>query len=232
MAAAKPSLRVVATPRRFVALAVAAGVLAVYIYFAAYRQPLSPGPDEVLYRGPGQVTLPNSFPAYYPGVDQRAPLLLLSYVDGVEASLVKTLYNDGPTSITITGVETSPSYLPGALVPLKEAQPAAIVGPPPCSLDAVEVGAAFLAYCRLNEAATWSGGAFRPIQVSSHTVGVIAVHLLMSHCEDNGPGGYEVIDSINVQYSVLGLPRVESVEVGPYWFQSPDTCPRSGAARP
>jgi hypothetical protein len=63
--------------------------------------------------------------------------------------------------------------------------------------------------------------------------GVVAIHLLMSHCENNGPGGgYAVIDSIVIQYSVLGFPREQAVEVGPYYFRSPDTCPRSGPARP
>jgi len=219
---------------QLIALVAAAVLIAVYVYFAVYLQPLGSGPDETLYRAPGQTVvndpaMSSQVEAAGPG---RAPLLL-SYVDGSQAALVKTLYNDGPTPITITGIETSPSYLTGALVTLKEAQPAAIAGPPPCSLDAVEVGAALLSYCRLNEAATWSAGGFRPLDVDSHKVGVVAVQLLMSHCEDNGPGGvYEVIDSIQVHYSVLGFPRVQAVDVGPYWFQSPDTCPRSGPARP
>jgi hypothetical protein len=226
----KPRARL--SRNRLIVLAVAAALAAVYVYFAAYLQPLATGPDETIYQAPGQTILTNNFPPYYPGADQRAPLLLLSYVDGAEASLVKTLYNDGPIPITITGVEISPFYLTGALVTLKEAQPAAIAGPAPCSLVAVEQGAALLDTCRLNEAATWTGGDFRPIQVNPGKVGVVAVHLLTSHCEDNGPGGYEIIDSIVVDYSLLGLPHHQAVDVGPYWFQSPDTCPRSGPARP
>jgi hypothetical protein len=218
---------------QLVALAAAGVLVAVYVYFAAYVQPLGAGSDEALYRAPGQTTVND--PAMSSVIDNvdpsRAPLLL-SYVDGAEASLVKTLYNDGPVSITITGVETSPASLTGALVTLKEAQPAAIGGPPPCSLDAVELGAATLGYCQLNEAATWTGGNFRPIEVSSHKVGIVAIHLMMSHCEDNGPGGYAVIDSIQVHFSVLGLPHDQTVDVGPYFFQSPSSCPRSGPARP
>jgi hypothetical protein len=214
---------------------VSAGVLVtVYVFVAVNLQPLGAGPDETLYRAPGQTTV--SDPAMASQIEAADPgrqPILLSYVDGAEAALVKTLYNDGPTPITITGVETSPSYLTGALVTLKEAQPAAIGGQPPCSLLAVEQGAAVLNTCQLNEAATWIGGGFRPIQVNPGKEGVVAVHLLMSDCEDNGPGGaYQIIDSIQVHYEVLGFPHVQAVDVGPYWFQSPDTCPRSGPARP
>ena len=217
-----------------VALVSAAVLVALYVYFAAYLQPLAAGPDETLYRAPGQATVND--PAMASVIDNAAPghtPILLSYVDGAESSLVKTLYNDGPTPITITGVETSPSYLTGALVTIKEAQPAAIAGPPPCSLDAVEHGAASLSYCQLNEAATWVAGGFRPIDVSPHQVGVVAVHILMSHCEDNSPGdAYASIDSIVVHYTLLGVPRDQAVDVGPYYFRSPDTCPRSGPATP
>ena len=234
MAAATPKLRAQLTSRRLVFAALAVVLIAVYGYLAIYLHPLGSGTDETLYRAPGQTTVND--PGMASVIEDAGPgrePLLLSYVDGAESSLVKTFYNHGPTPITITGVATSPSYLTGALVTLKEAQPAAIGGPPPCSLEAVEQGAAMLNYCRLNEAATWTGGGFRPIQVNPGKEGVVAVHLLMSHCENNGPGGgYAVIDSIVVQYTVLGLPREEAVEVGPYYFQSPDTCPRSGPARP
>jgi hypothetical protein len=232
MAAVPSKLRAHVIRTRVVAVVVAAGLLTIYGFFAIRFQPLGSGADEWLYRAPGQTTLANSCPAYCPGPGQRAPLLLLSYVDGAEASLVKALYNQGPTQITITGVEISPFYLTGALVTLKEAQPAAIEGPPPCSSEAVERGAASLGSCQLDQAATWSGGAFRPIQVSPGKQGLVAVHLWMSHCEDNGPGGAEIIDSIQVHYNVLGLPHMQAVDVGPYWFQSPDACPRSGPARP
>lgn len=229
---------VVTKPRlsriQFVALVAAAALVALYMYFAAYLQPLAAGPDETLYRAPGQATVNDPAMSSVIGNAEsgRTPLLL-SYVDGAQSSLVKTFYNDGPTPITITGVETSPAYLTGALVTIREAQPAAIAGPPPCSLDAVERGSASLGYCQLNEAATWTAGGFRPIDVRPHQVGVVAVHLLMSHCEDNGPGGgYASIDSIVVHYTLLGLPRDQAVDVGPYYFRSPDTCPRSGPARP
>lgn len=233
MAAVRQKPRARLSRSQSVALVAAAVLVVVYAYFAAYLQPLGAGPDEALFRAPGQTTVID--PAMSSVIDNAGlsrPPVLLSYVDGAESSLVKTFYNDGPTPITITGVQTSPSYLTAALVTLKEAQPAAIEGPPPCSLEAVERGAASLSYCQLNEAATWTGGGFRPIDVSPHQVGVVAVHLLMSHCEDNGKGGYAFVDSIVVHYTLLGLPRDQAVDVGPYYFQSPDTCPRSGTARP
>jgi hypothetical protein len=113
-----------------IALAVTGALVGAYMIVTVYLQPLSAGPDEALYRAPGQTTVND--PAMSPLIDDagpgRAPLLF-SYVDGAEASLVKTLHNEGPAPITITGVETSPSYLTGALVTVKEAQPAAIAGP-------------------------------------------------------------------------------------------------------
>ena len=233
MAAVPSKLRAHVTRTLLVTAVVIAILLTIYGFFATGLHALGGGADEWLYRAPGQTTLANSIPDYYPGPGQRAPHLMLSYVDGAEASLVKVLHNQGPTQITITGVEISPSYLTGALVTLKEAQPAAIQGPSPCSSEAVELGAASLGSCQLDQAATWSGGAFRPIQVSPGKQALVAVHLWMSHCEDNGPdGAFEVIDSIQVHYNMLGLPHTQAVDVGPYWFQSPKTCPRSGPARP
>lgn len=228
MAAASRKLRAHVTRTRVVALVVALGLLSICGFFAVRVQPLDSGGDEWLYRAPGQIELTNNFPADYPGPDERAPLQLLSYVDGAEASLVKALPNTGPTPITITGVEISPSYLTGALVTLKEAQPATIVASPSCSSEAVQRRAASLSVCQLDQAATWTGGAFRPIQVSPGNQGLVAVHLWMSHCEDNGRGGqYQVIDSIQVHYTVLGFPHSQAVDVGPYWFESPDACPRA-----
>ena len=37
---------------------------------------------------------------------------------------------------------------------------------------------------------------------------------------------YEVIDSVQVHYTELGFPHLQTISVGPYWFRSPDTCPR------
>ena len=93
------------------------------------------------------------------------------------------------------------------LVALKDPRAAVMAGPAPC--------------CELNDAATWSARDFHSIQVNPKVWGVIAPHLLMSNCEHNGPGGYEIIDTIKVDYSVLGFPRAEDVSVG-----------RTGSSRP
>src|SRR6267143_3677120 len=99
--ATKPRARL--SRNQFVALVAAAVLVALYVYFAAYLQPLAAGSDETLYRAPGQATLND--PAMSPVIDNAEPghtPILLSYVDGAESSLVKTFYNDGPTPITIT----------------------------------------------------------------------------------------------------------------------------------
>jgi len=200
---------------RLVALAVVAALVAVYAFVAVFREPLI-ADDEALNRAPGQTTVNDPSMAETIGTDGRDPLLL-SYVDGGEATLVKALYNEGPTPITVTGVSTSPSDWFGILT-LKDARAAAIVGPAPC--------------CQLNEAATWSARDFRSFQIDPGQRGVVAMHLLMSNCENNSPGMYMTINWITVHYSVLGFPHAEDVVVGPYSFQSPATCPRSGPSRP
>jgi hypothetical protein len=200
---------------RLVALAVAAALVAVYAFLAILREPLI-ADDEALNQAPGQATVNDPSMAEVIGTHGRDPLLL-SYVDGGEATLVKALYNEGPTPITITGVSTFPSEWLG-IVTLKDARAAAIVGPAPC--------------CQINEAATWSAHDFRSFQINPGDRGVVAIHLFMGHCEDNSPGLYMTINSITVHYSVLGFPRAEDVVVGPYGFQSPESCPRTGPSRP
>jgi hypothetical protein len=216
MAAVMQTARTTLSRYRWVAGALAIALIAVYVVLAVFSQPLSSDAEQ-LNRAPGQTTLVEDPIMAETNPPDALPPVLLSYVDGGESTLVKAIYNDGQTPFTITGVETSPSYWLG-LVTLKDPRAAVMVGPGPC--------------CELNDAATWSAPDFRSIQVNPKGWGVIALHLLMSNCEDNGPGGYEIIDTIKVDYSVLGFPRTEDVSVGPYWFQSPDTCPRSGPARP
>jgi hypothetical protein len=215
MVAVKQSPRALLSRNRLIALAVAIGVAVVCAYLAIFSQPLDAGSDEALNVASGQDRLTDAFPSEGKGPDGRAPLLVLDYIDGGQATLVKELHNSGPIPLTITGVETSPAQWLG-LVTLKDPRSAVVVG----------------RCCQLDEAATWSARDFRSIQVNPNEEGIIALHLLMSNCEDNGPGAYMIIDSIKVQYSVLGVPHDQAVEVGPYWFQSPNSCPRKGPARP
>lgn len=60
----------------------------------------------------------------------------------------------------------------------------------------------------------------------------LAIAMVMSNCEDSGPGGYLGMDNITVDYTELGLPHTQKLAIGPYWFESPETCPRNGPARP
>jgi hypothetical protein len=65
---------------------------------------------------------------------------------------------------------------------------------------------------------------FRPINLNPGQQGVVAVHLLMSNCTGRATGGYTIVDSISVDYSVLGFPHTQDVPVGPYRVSAPDTC--------
>jgi hypothetical protein len=207
------------TRRRRLQLAVVAGLailLAGYAFLAIFVQPVAAGSDATLIGLPGQDTL--FLPPTQPALNEHPPALVLGYVDYGVDTLVQSLANTGPIPIRITGVETD--HLPGwaGLVTIQGARPAVNFGQPPC--------------CQLDQAATWSARRFLPITVNPGQQGAIAVRLLLSHCEDNGPGMYAIIDSIKVDYTILGFPHVARVAVGPYWFASPATCPRSGPARP
>jgi hypothetical protein len=196
-------------------------LVASYGFLAIFSQPLGGGGREGFTRAAGQTLVADPGLNLGPILDGPAPIFV-SYVDGGLATLVKSVSNDGPVALTITGVETSgPDKAGGlALVTVKEAQAGMAVDPGSC--------------CEINDPATWAASShdFRPIHVDPGRQGVIAVHLLMSNCEDTGAGGFLIFDSIKVDYTVLGFPHVQAIGVGPYWFQSPDTCPRSGPARP
>ncbi|MFI5282594.1 MAG: hypothetical protein ACHQ0J_05630 [Candidatus Dormibacterales bacterium] len=200
--------------RTWIAMAALVLLAGAYGYFAVYLQPLAPA-DEQLNPAAGEARIASSTIDFGPLV--YTPLAALTYVDGANATLVKDLYNNGPFALTVTGVETSPEYWVG-LVSVADPRAAVMAGPWPC--------------CEINEAATFSAQSFHPFQLSPGRLGAVAVHLFMSHCEDSGPGGYLGIDRITVLYSVLGFPHSQDVPVGPYWFQSPNSCPRTGSARP
>jgi hypothetical protein len=202
--------------RSRLALIAAVVLVGAYGWLAIYEQPVVSG-YEMLETAPGQTTL---HPFAASGSDSfiaagAAPILVVDYVDGAASTLVKTLSNSGPLPVTITGVETGRTDWRG-LVTIKEARSAVVVGPAPC--------------CELNQTATWSAPDFHWIQLAPYGQGVVAVHLLMSNCENGGAGGYWIVDHIKVDYIVLGFPHAQDVAVGPYWFRSPDTCPRAGPA--
>ncbi len=198
------------------AAAILAVLLAAYAFIAILDQPLAAGNDAVFIGLPNQST--SYQPPTQPALDQRPPILVLGYVDRGVDTLVQSLANTGSTALTITGVETNRRPGWAGLVTIEDARAAVVLGPQPC--------------CHVDEAATWSAPSFRAITVGAGQQGVIAVHFLLSNCEDNGPGVYVIIDSIKIDYAVLGFPHAADVAIGPYWFASPDTCPRAGPARP
>jgi hypothetical protein len=54
----------------------------------------------------------------------------------------------------------------------------------------------------------------------------IPIDIYMSNCEFNGPGGWVGLDDVTVDYTIVGVPHSQNVAVGPYWFDSPQSCPR------
>jgi hypothetical protein len=190
--------------RGWAALLGALSVVAAYGFAAVYTQPLASG-ESSLQWVPGQPPVSNY------------PLVTFNYVDGGLVTLVLGLDNHAVVGITVTGIETSSSDS-HALVNVMEARPAVFADPGGC--------------CTLNVDETWSARDFRPINLNPGQAGAVAVHLQMTNCEYNSGGQFVIIDSIKVHYSVLGFPHAQSAAVGPLWFKSPDSCPRSGPARP
>ncbi len=71
-----------------------------------------------------------------------------------------------------------------------------------------------------------------PVTLMPGQTANLPIAIFMSNCEDNGPGGYVAMDDITVDYTEVGLPHAQTLAIGPYWFESPATCPRHGPARP
>lgn len=203
------------TGKRLAALAVFVGVAA-YVFVAIWMQPVASSSSETFTGIPGHNPT-NEAVDVGGGVTQQE--VLWPYVDGGVATLVTSLTNSGPVGLTITGVETNghPPRWAG-LFTLTDARPATLANPGQC--------------CELNESATWSAHNFRPIYLAPGGQAAVAAHILMSNCEYNSSGQYTAIEYIRVDYAVLGFQHVQKVGVGPYWMKSPDTCPRSGPARP
>jgi hypothetical protein len=193
------------------------GVLGAYALLAIFPQPVAADGAEAFTGVRGQKPFADPQAQSLSLDSHGPPVLVWGYVDHGVNTLVKSVVNTGPIPLTITGVENND--LPGwaALITIKDDRAAVTVGRFPC--------------CEIDPAATWSAHDFRPISVAPGHHAVVAVHMVMGNCEYNN-GGFEIIDSIKVHYTVLGFPHVQAVGVGPYWFRTPDTCPRTGPARP
>ena len=200
-----------------VAWLAALALVAVYAGLAIFSQPVASGNSEALDRPPGQTVTSNPGAVSAAFFNAQPALLVLSYVDGATDTLVKTIVNRGTVAVTVTGVEDSRPDWAG-LVSIRGASASPISGPDGC--------------CTSDEIAAASASEFHPLTLAPAQYGAIFVHIKMANCEYNSAGQYVVIDSIPVQYTVLGFQHVQEIGVGPYWYKSPDTCPRSGPARP
>jgi hypothetical protein len=199
---------------RLVVVAAFIGLTA-YVVVAIYMQPVARGNDEEFTGVPGHN--PTNETIAIAGVARD--MLIWPYVDGGVTTLVTSLVNNGPVGLSVTGIETNgrwPAW--GGLFTLTGARAAVLANPGQC--------------CELDQSATWSARDFRPIYLSPGHQGAVAAHILMSNCEYNSSGQYTAVEYIRVDYAVLGFQHVQKVGVGPYWIKSPDTCPRSGPARP
>ena len=203
------------TRKRLAVLAVFVGVAA-YVFVAIWMQPVALGSNATFTGIPGHNPTKEAGVGG-PGLTQQE--LVWPYVDGGVVTLVTSLANRGPVGLTITGVGTDgrwPAW--GGLFTLTEARAAVLANPGQC--------------CELDQSATWSARDFRPIYLAPGHQAAVAAHILMSNCEYNGSGQYTAVEFIRVDYAVLGFQHIQEVGVGPYWIKSPDTCPRSGPARP
>ena len=203
------------TRKRLAVLAVFVGVAA-YVFVAIWMQPVALGSNATFTGIPGHNPTKEAGVGG-PGLTQQE--LVWPYVDGGVTTLVTSVVNNGPVGLIITGVETNgrwPAW--GGLFTLTEARAAVLANPGQC--------------CELDQSATWSARDFRPIYLAPGHQAAVAAHILMSNCEYNGSGQYTAVEFIRVDYAVLGFQHIQEVGVGPYWIKSPDTCPRSGPARP
>ncbi|HWO46335.1 MAG TPA: hypothetical protein VNO87_12285 [Methylomirabilota bacterium] len=202
------------TRKRLAVLAVFVGVAA-YVFVAIWMQPVALGSNATFTGIPGHNPTKE---AAVGGLGLTQQELVWPYVDGGVVTLVTSLANRGPVGLTITGVGTDPPCPRWCgLYSIKTTRAAVLANPGRC--------------CELNESATWSARDFRPIYVDPGHEGVVALHILMTNCEYNGQQ-ISGLARINVAYSVLGFQHWQKVDVGEYLIKTPDTCPRSGPARP
>jgi hypothetical protein len=183
-------------------------LLTAYAFVAIVAQPLT-GAEEVADRG--LATLAGN-----PG--DSTEYRLFDYADGGTFTVTRWLSNSGPVGLTITGVDVAPDYWVG-LIGVKDARQAVPVVPGKC--------------CAIDEAATWTAPGFRPLHLNPGQWGGVSVRYLMSHCEDSGPGGTLSFAAVGIRYNILGYPRdVQIPWSAPIAVTSPETCPRTGPARP
>lgn len=196
----RPRLRLVALCAAFV---VAIGSLAAYAFVAVLNQPLTAGSTFQIVPGSVAVTDLET---------DSGTVQLLGYVDGATVTINQALANTGQVKLSITGVETSPSPASYAIFSITDARAAVPASLPCCGA--------------IDEAATWAASGFKPMQLGPRQEVAVAVRLVMNSCHGNTGESYQTVDSINVHYSVLGIPHVQEVFFfEPIGVKVPASCP-------
>jgi hypothetical protein len=186
------------------------GLVTAYIFLAVLGHPLIPGSAEGVNGGVRQQD-----PASSPGDDKQ--IRLFDYVDGKTVTMFMWVANDGKVALTLTGVETAPSYWRG-LIGISDARAVPDVESPGC--------------CPYDDPSPWAVSSFQAVVVQSGRQAAIILHVLLSNCEYNSSAAIVGISTIRVHYSVLGMPRSENIPLLEGVFvKAPDSCPRSAPAR-
>ena len=202
-------------PHRLAALGAAAaatvliaGAGLAYLVLAVRAQPLalafsSVGPcEESVGKQPLHQGLPPT---------TRADACRATYVDGGGVTLLLWVLNTGRLGATVTGVDTSAEDSHDLLMISAAKQPV-FRGPSPC--------------CIVDEVATWNAAGFPPEQVDPGGEAVIAVRLMMGNCEFTRPGSVGELESVAIDYDVLGSHHRTELNVPLVTVASPALCPR------
>jgi hypothetical protein len=134
---------------------------------------------------------------YHPSIGSEVPgadppdtgAWVIEYQDGVDFTMALWVRNNGRFALTVTGVETDPSYWNG-LVKLTDARAGVIQGPAPC--------------CIVNSQASWALPRFVPFGLDRDKEAPILLRFRLQACEHNGVGVSNTLHGFKVDYDVLG----------------------------
>jgi len=190
-----------------VAIAIA-GLVIGYLFLAILSHPLVAGSAEGVDGGVRQQA-PNSTPG------DGKHIRVLDYVDGKTVTMFIWLGNSGNIPLTLTGVDTAPSYWRG-LIGIREARAVPDVDSRGC--------------CRYDDPSPWAESSFQAVVVQPGHQAAVILHLLLSNCEFSSGNVLVGFSTIGVHYSVLAMPRTENVPLLEGVFaKAPDSCPRKAS---
>src|ERR1700687_25850 len=189
-----------------------AGVVAVvalitsYLFIAVLSHPLVSGNAE----GAGGGVLQQA-PTWTPANGNQ--IRVFDYVDGKTVTMFKWLSNSGTVPLTVTGVDTAPSYWRG-LLGIQDARAVPVVESRGC--------------CRYDDPSPWAASSFQPVVVQPGKQAAVILHVLFSNCEYSSGGALVGLSTIRVHYSVLGMPHSDEIPfVNGIFVKAPESCPRS-----